>query len=118
MFWAHCPKYEETLQQLTDPRLQEDQQFLEKSRKGEKVVIGKLDVKLLKRNKEKASKEARLLNQFIEVNVDKHDRLSLPSSTDADDDGDEFTSSALVKKKMITNKRIGNCKSCCFGRQA
>ena len=64
------------------------------------MVIGKLNVKLLKRNNGKASKEARLLNQSIEVDV--HDGvLSLSSSTDADtdNDGDEFTSSAVVKKK-------------------
>ena len=73
IFWVPRPKYEETLQQPTDPRLQEDHQFLEKPRKEEKVVIGKLDVKLLKRNNRKASKEARLLNQSIDVDV--HDEV-------------------------------------------
>ena len=103
-------KYKETLQQPTDPRLQEDHQFLEKPRKGAKMVIGKLNVKLLKRNNRKASKEARLPNQSIKV--DEHDGiLSLPSSTDADadDDGDEFTSSAVVKND--NKKGIGECKS-------
>ena len=55
------------------------------------MVIGKLNVKLLKRNNRKASKEARLLNQSIKVD-ERDEVLSLSSSTDADDDGDEFTS--------------------------
>ena len=66
----------------------------------------------------KASKEARLLNQSIEV--DEHDGVSsLPSSTDAytDDDGGEFTSSAVVKKND-NKKGIGEYKSERFGRQA
>ena len=81
MFWALCPKYEETLQQPTDRRLQEDQQFLEKLRKGEKVVVGKLDVKLLKHNESKASEEARLLTNQLKLmlisTMDYHFHLQL-----------------------------------------
>ena len=111
-FWVPCPKYEASLQQSTDPRLQEDHQFLEKLRKGEKVVIGKLDVKLLKRNKRKASGEERLLNQSTEEDGDEHDRLSLSSSTDADtdDNDDEYTSSAIFKKKTITKNKLLTAK--------
>ena len=99
VFRASCLNNEDTLQQSTDPRLQEGHQFLEKLRKGEKVVIGKLDVKPLKRNKRKASKEARLLNQSTEV--DEHDGLLLSSLTDADtnDDGDKSQAQLLQKKK-------------------
>ena len=91
IFWAYSPKYEKTLQQPTNPRLQEDHQFLEKPRK--------------------ASKEARLLNQSIEVDVDKRNGLSLLSSTDADadDDGDEFTKLSSLKK-MTTKKESMTAK--------
>ena len=90
VFRASCLNNEDTLQQSTDPRLQEGHQFLEKLRKGEKVVIGKLDVKPLKRNKRKS----------IEVDVNEHNYVLLPSLTDADadDDGDKITSTAMVKK--------------------
>ena len=79
-FWVPCPKYEASLQQSTDPRLQEDHQFLEKLRKGEKVVTGKLDVKLLKRNKRKASGEERLLNQSTEEDGDQKSLLNKRSN--------------------------------------
>ena len=47
-------------------------------------------MKLLKRDKRKVSREARLLNQSVEVDVDEHDGLSLPSSTDADTDDESL----------------------------
>ena len=56
-------------------------------------------MKPLKRNKRKASKEARLLNQSTEV--DEHDGLLLPSLTDADtdDDGDKSQAQLLLLQK-------------------
>ena len=99
IFWVPCPKYEKLLKHSTDSRLQEDQKFFEKLKKGEKAVIGSVDMKFLKRNKRKASTTTRTSQPLTAA--DGQDSLLSSSSAETDTDkDDEFTSPAMKRKEL------------------